>query len=87
MGRVKVKVKHIHIQEKAKLKKQKLNRRKKRVEKEQGPSKYPEGYINDPMGSIMSNYDPIVGEVNYLQAVLPQPVVQPPPPLKQEEEK
>jgi hypothetical protein len=83
MGRVKVKVKHIHIQEKAKLKEKKIRRRKKRVEKEggEGPSKYPEGYIDDPLDSIRSNYDPIVGEVNYMKAVLPKPpVILPPSP-------
>ena len=73
MGRVKVKIKHIYIHEKAKLNEKKLRRRKKRVENDggEGPSKYPEGYINDPLESVRSNYDPIVGEVNYLKAVMP----------------
>lgn len=35
-------------------------------------SQYPDGYENVPLGSDMSYYLPIVGEINYVQAVLPQ---------------
>ena len=42
-------------------------------------SKYPENYDNISLGSDMSIYSPIVGEVNYVKAVLPPPVVVPEP--------
>jgi len=51
MGRVKLKIKHIHIEDKVKIRNKKLKRRKERVEneKEGEPSKYPEGYLDDPL--------------------------------------
>lgn len=39
-------------------------------------SKYPDGYENIPLGSDLSNYKPIVGEINYVEAVLPPPPVE-----------
>lgn len=90
MGRVKVKIKHIHSQNWVKVKDRKLKRRQKRIENQNPgePSKYPVGYLLDAMESVQSNYNPIVGEVNYVQAVLPQPVAPPPLPIpRQEEEK
>lgn len=97
MGRVKVKVKHIHNQNKVKVREQRQKRRLERLElekikgeevKEGGErrSKYPENYENIPMGSDMSYYHPIVGEVNYVEAVLPPPPV-PPAPVPQKVEK
>lgn len=80
IGRVKVKVKQIFSKDKAKQRKLKAERHLQRLEferanmeeeKEGGKSKYPEGYHNVPMDSIVSNHGPIVGEVNYVQAVLP----------------
>ena len=43
-------------------------------------SKYPEGYENIPLGSDVSYYKPIVGEVNYVEAVIPVPVEAAPEP-------
>jgi len=34
-------------------------------------SKYPDGYEKIPLGSDVSYYKPIVGEINYVEAVLP----------------
>jgi hypothetical protein len=46
-------------------------------------SKYPDGYSNFPLGSDISYYAPIVGEINYVEAVLPPlPVEAVPEPLK-----
>ena len=46
-------------------------------------SKYPEGYENIPLGSDVSYYKPIVGEINYVEAVLPPlPVEVVPEPVK-----
>jgi hypothetical protein len=84
MGRVKLKIKLIHYSDKVKLRNMRLVRRKKRLQneravydeeekKEEVPpkSKYPENYENISLGSDRSIYQPIVGEINYVQAVLP----------------
>ena len=36
-------------------------------------SKYPDGYEDKYYGTVQSNYNPIVGEINNVDAILPPP--------------
>ena len=87
MGRVKLKVKEIYLTEKHDARKVKEKRHKKRLEDEKlnkkvdanqidssaprQESKYPQNYDVISLGSDKSNYDPFVGERNYVEAVVP----------------
>ena len=88
MGRVKLKVKEIHLTEKHDARKLKEKRHRKRLEDEKlskkvdanqidssapsKQSKYPQNYDVISLGSDKSNYDPFVGERNYVEAVVPE---------------
>ena len=79
MGRVKLKIKLIHYAEKVKMRNLRIERRKQRLQNErvkleeakEPKSMYPDGYENISMGSDRSIYHPIVGEINYVNAILP----------------
>mmetsp|Transcript_33032 Transcript_33032/g.50614 ORF Transcript_33032/g.50614 Transcript_33032/m.50614 type:complete len:116 (-) Transcript_33032:2366-2713(-) len=80
MGRVKLRVKEIFIAGKARYRNRKKERRKKRLQKDDNiiklhdlprPSKYPEDYDKFSDDSDESNYEPFVGERNYVDAHIP----------------
>jgi len=102
MGRVKIKIKHIHkkgkvelraIRQKRRIERleiEKLNNKKEEVKEGVSLSKYPEGYQNVPLGSDFSHYLPIVGEINYVEAVVPvvpEPIPEPVKPAEVDIEK
>lgn len=87
MGRVKLKVKEIYSTKKIQARKIKEKRHQKRIEIEalankltagdepnnntEYKSKYPKDYDQISLGSDKSDYNPFVGERNYVDAVVP----------------